>query len=150
MIKKIREPKPGPVGIPPLLVVARVQVVLPGATHTRERLAGHRVHASRQALRPAAGRQRRAVRAAHRDPERLTVILPAIQPQPAERIPRRPERAPYEPAIMNKADGTVPQPLSSRRHLVIEEISQDDRVQHQPSTWGSPTISTSRSPSRMP
>ena len=44
----------------------------------------------------------------------------------------------------------VPQPLSSSRHLVIAEIGQDDRVQHQPSTWGSPTISTSTSPSRMP
>ena len=148
MIKKIREPKPGPVGIPSLLMVARVQVVLPGAAHARERLASHRVHASRQALRPAVGWQRRAVRAAYRDPERLTVIPPAIQPQPAEKIPRRPERAPHIPAIVNKADGTVPQPLSSSRHLVIKEIGQDDRVQHQPSTWGSPTISTSTSPSR--
>ena len=150
MIKKIREPKPGPVGIPPLLVMTRVQVVLPGAAHARERLAGHWVHASRQALRPAVDRQRRAVRAAHRDPERLTVIPPAIQPQPPERIPGRQKRAPHKPAIMNKAGGTVLQPLSSSRHLVIEEVSQDDRVQHQPSTWGSPAISTSTSPSRMP
>lgn len=128
MVKKISEPKPGPVGIPPLLVMTRVQVVLPGAAHARERLGGHRVHASRQALRPAVDRQRRAVRAAHRDPERLTVIPPAIQPQPPERIPGRQKRAPHKPAIMNKAGGTVLQPLSSSRHLVIEEVSQDDRV----------------------
>jgi len=150
MIKKISEPKPRPVGIPPLLVMTRVQVVLPGAAHARERLGGYRVHASRQALRPAVDRQRRAGRAAHRDPERLTVILPAIQPQPTERISRRPERAPYKPTIMDKAGGTVPQPLRSNRHLVIEKISQDDRVQHQPSTWGSPTISTRTFPSWTP
>ena len=149
MIKKIREPEARPVGVPPLLVMARVQIVLPGAAHAGERFGGHRVHASRQALRPVLDRQRRAVRAAHRDPERLTVISPTIQPQPARRIPRRQKRAPHKPAIMNKTGGTGPQPLSSSRHLVIEEIGQDDRVQHQPSTWGSPTISTSTSPSRM-
>ena len=108
MIKKISEPQPGPVGIPPLLVMTRVQVILPGPAHARERLASHWVHASRQALRPTAGRQRRAVWAEHRDPERLTVIPPAIQPQPAEKIPRRPKRAPHKPAIVNKASGTVP------------------------------------------
>ena len=54
------------------------------------------------------------------------------------------------PAVMDQAGGTAPQPLSSGRHLVIEEIGQDNRVQHQPSTWGSPTISTSTSPSRTP
>lgn len=107
MIKKIREPKPGPVRVPSLLVMTRVQVVLPGAAHAGERIAGHRVHASRQALRPAVDRQRRAVRAAHRDPEWLTVVLPAIQPQPAEKIPSRPQRAPHKPAIVNKAGGTV-------------------------------------------
>ena len=38
------------------------------------------------------------------------------------------------PAVMHQAGSAVPQPLNSSRHLVIEKISQDNRVQHQPST----------------
>jgi hypothetical protein len=108
MIKKISEPQARAMSIPPLLVMTRVEVILPSAAHARERLAGHRVHAMRQPRRPAVDRQRRAARVAHSDPERLTVIPQAIQAQPAVGIVCRPERAPYMSTVMDKVRSTVP------------------------------------------
>src|SRR5690242_6267044 len=122
-----------------------MSVVLVCSSHARERNPEDRVYAVVEAGRPLLGQQHLSIRSHSADPEWLSIVGVAIEPQAVSMTVRHDEVTVDIRYFYGEGENAIAEACASALDLVVEELAEHSRVQHQPSTCASLAMSASTS-----